>query len=262
MFAQKENPYKKYVSLDNLAGTRLLTREEQKRDLTAAPTTLGPDGDQSLPHVGPIEYGYKPVLGAVPEFNLPSVLPDLPMVADITWGAGNNFTPIAPSTKSHLPAELPDIMPEPAGGAVASAAPSSASGVPAPPAPPSGAGPTPPPPPPPSANAPPPPPPPSANAPPPPPPAALAELGGEPAPDGRANLLADIRKGHKERLKNAKERSLEDAPPSISGEDAPAPPPPQQATGDLFSDLIMALNRRRVGLKGETPVVKKKSKKS
>ena len=44
----QENPYKKYVSLDNLAVTSVFQKEEAKRDLTAAPTTLGPDGDQSL----------------------------------------------------------------------------------------------------------------------------------------------------------------------------------------------------------------------
>lgn len=62
--------------------------------------------------VGIVEYGYKPVLGDVPEFNLPSVLPDLPMVADISWNSADmpGFTPIAPSTKNVM-AELPDITP-------------------------------------------------------------------------------------------------------------------------------------------------------
>lgn len=62
--------------------------------------------------MGLVEYGYKPVLGDVPEFNLPSVLPDLPMVADISWNSADvpGFAPIAPSTKNVM-AELPDIEP-------------------------------------------------------------------------------------------------------------------------------------------------------
>jgi hypothetical protein len=59
-----------------------------------------------------VEYGYKPVLGDVPEFNLPSVLPDLTMVADINWNSANlpEFAPIAPSTKNVM-VDLPDVTP-------------------------------------------------------------------------------------------------------------------------------------------------------
>jgi hypothetical protein len=31
------------------------------------------------------EYGFRPMLGEVPSFSLPSTLPNLPMVADISW---------------------------------------------------------------------------------------------------------------------------------------------------------------------------------
>lgn len=49
LFNTQENPYKKYVSLDNLAGKERVTAEQQTRkELAAAPTTLGPEGDQSL----------------------------------------------------------------------------------------------------------------------------------------------------------------------------------------------------------------------
>jgi len=58
-------------------------------------------------------------------------------------------------------------------------------------------------------------------------------------PDGRSSLLADIRKGHKSRLKNAKDRTLEDAPPSVSGEEQPSSTSQPPTTGDIFSELIM-----------------------
>ena len=62
--------------------------------------------------MGLVEYGYKPVLGDVPEFNLPSVLPDLTMVADINWNSADlpEFAPIAPSTKNVM-VDLPDVTP-------------------------------------------------------------------------------------------------------------------------------------------------------
>jgi len=111
LFNTQENPYKKYISLDNLAGKEPTELKEEHHNLPEAPTTLGSDLE-GLRTPGALEYGYKPVLGAVPEFNLPSVLPDLPMVADISWGASDipEFTPIAPSTQSHLPDDLPDIV--------------------------------------------------------------------------------------------------------------------------------------------------------
>jgi len=267
LFNTQENPYKKYVSLDNLAGKEVATEQQKKqRELAAAPATVT-DGDQGLLQVGVIEYGYKPVLGEVPEFNLPSVLPDLPMVADISWNYLDvpEFSPIAPSTQSLAP-ELPDVLSDPAVQAELPVPDASVEGMAAPPPPPLPDVSVP------SYDAPPlpptniPAPPVDAPAPPPPPP---VKLGGNPTSDDRADMLADIRKGHIGRLKDAKQRKLEDAPPSISDadhqeqQDQPQPPQRQPATstGDIFSELIMALNRRRVGLKGEAPP-KKKSKKS
>lgn len=100
-------------------------------------------------------------------------------------------------------------------------------------------------------------------APPPPPPPAAAEEGGEsgngpPAPpvpvdSGRQSLLADIRKGHKHRLKSAKQRKTPSKPTSKA---KPEPTVLSKCTldtysnikGDIFSHLIVALNRRRVGI--------------
>jgi len=50
LFNTPENPYKKYVSLDNLAGKEVETPVQDKKSLADAPTTLGVDGDQ-LPSV-------------------------------------------------------------------------------------------------------------------------------------------------------------------------------------------------------------------
>ncbi|ELR14860.1 WH2 motif domain containing protein [Acanthamoeba castellanii str. Neff] len=268
LFNTQDNPYKKYVSLDNLAGKEVAAPVQDKKSLADAPTTLGTD---DLPHVGLVEYGYKPVLGDVPEFNLPSVLPDLTMVADINWNSADlpEFAPIAPSTKNVM-VDLPDVTPGPDDGA----APDldvpdvplidAGGGMPPPPPPPMGNISAPPPPPPPAgAGAPPPPPPPAGNIPP-PPPANVPSFDEAPSGggDARSSLLDDIRRGHKDRLKKATPGNLEDAPPSLSGDNqSGAAVPPPASTGDIFSDLIMALNRRRVGLKGEAPP-KKRTKKA
>jgi len=258
LFNTQENPYKKYVSLDNLAGKEVVTPGQDKESLPDAPKTLN-EGDQ-LPQVGLVEYGYKPVLGDVPEFNLPSVIPDLPMVADISWNSVD-LPAIAPSTKNVM-ADLPDVTPD-------ASAPADDAGdmpdvpdivgddgaVPPPPPPVASA---PPPPPPPTGAAPPPPPPPG-NAPPPPPPTNVPST--DPAPSGgdaRSNLLEDIRRGHMDRLKKTAGSNLEDAPPSLSGEKQPPPP---ASPGNHLEALFVALSRRRLGLKGEAPPKKKTKEK-
>ncbi|KAL6045720.1 WAS protein [Balamuthia mandrillaris] len=272
LFNTQENPYKKYVSLDNLAGSASAGKNflgESKPGLAAGPITLGPEGDQGLLSVVPLEYKYRPKLEQVPEFNLPNVLPNLPRVADISWGLSSSaasgstaLDSIAPS--SHVP-DLPDVggaaaVPSSSEGGAANDAISSSllvdvpavegSGL-APPPPPPGMAPPPPPggaPPPPPGMAPPPPP----NLAPPPPAVPVADSG-----DARSSLLADIRKGHKSRLKSAQQKDLEEAPPSVSGRAAPTAP---VSTGDIFGDLIMALNLRRKGLKGEAPPKPRKQK--
>lgn len=52
LFNTQENPYKKYVSLDNLAGKEVEAPAKDKASLADAPTTLG-EGDQ-LPQVDQI----------------------------------------------------------------------------------------------------------------------------------------------------------------------------------------------------------------
>jgi hypothetical protein len=48
LFNTQDNPYKKYVSLDNLAGKEVAAPVQDKKSLADAPTTLGTD---DLPHV-------------------------------------------------------------------------------------------------------------------------------------------------------------------------------------------------------------------
>ena len=164
---------------------------------------------------------------------MPSVLPNLPNVADITWTSGLDLPSIAPSVPSLHSTELPSFdgpsppPPTPA-PATTSAAPAAPSGGP-------------PPPPPPSNNAPPPPPPPTQRSAPPPPPPQDVDV---PAPEeGRNSLLEDIRKGHMTRLKSSKERK--DKKKKKEEVKAAAK---SSGTGDIFGDLIQALNRRRAGI--------------
>lgn len=49
LFNTQDNPYKKYVSLDNLAGKEVVAPVQDKASLADAPKTLG-EGDQ-LPQV-------------------------------------------------------------------------------------------------------------------------------------------------------------------------------------------------------------------
>ena len=99
LFNTAENPYKKYVSLDNLEGVIGKDREKKSREVAAAPRTLI-DGD-ILPVFAGQDFGFKPKMGDVPTFALPSMLPDLPGVADISWSMDAKQS-IAPSSVSIL----------------------------------------------------------------------------------------------------------------------------------------------------------------
>jgi len=191
--------------------------------------------------------------------NLPSVLPSLGNVAEITWSSSSLIS-IAPSS-TLLPGNLPPIEAVPNPQATQStqsinnnsSSSVSTEGPPPPPPPPmnnssnvsmeSTGGPPPPPPPMPTNNT-----TPRPNGPPPtpPPPSTVpTEVVSDP---GRHSLLDDIKKGHMGRLKNAKKRKVKENPKA-----KPAP-----GGGDLFSGLIVALNRRRIAVADN----EKKSKKN
>ena len=97
LFNSGHNIYADYRHLDNLSG-----EEEQLDELKPQGTQLHEQphtikhGDE-LPEVERLEYTYKPVLGDVPELNVPSMLPNLGNVAsDVSWTAAD-LPSIAPS---------------------------------------------------------------------------------------------------------------------------------------------------------------------
>lgn len=83
LFNTTENPYKKYVMLDPLAGAVTKTRsnlEEEEEDIGAAPISI--TQGEALDRLSTQNYFYVPNLGDVPEIDVPAYLPDLPGIAD------------------------------------------------------------------------------------------------------------------------------------------------------------------------------------
>jgi WAS protein family homolog 1 len=258
LFNTMDNPYKVYVTLDNLEGVDFVDDgRDAAAELTEAPKTVA-EGD-ALPELGKIEYGYRPTLGAVPTFDLPDQLPDLAMVAELAYDAPD-LPDIAPSAESNLPA-LPDVDPAandplpPSIGddAPMSLDPTSVDDAPPPPPPPASVVAAAPPaatPPAATGGAPPPPPP---GVPPPPTAAPPSSAAPPPAAGERGGLLADIRKGRK--LKSAKVARA----PSKKAEEAAAKAPSSNPM-DIMSALALALDRRRAGLGGKNAPKKTKKK--
>jgi len=258
LFNSIDNPYKKYANLDNLFSTAQKVRQPQQEDeeLTPAPSTV--TAGETLTTIGVLGFDYQPILGALPELNLPSDLPDLGMIAsDVAW----NFGPNAPEFATIAPSALLPTLPT-----VSEPSTSSDPSAPPPPPPPDA---TPPPPPPPVDVAPPPPPPPPAGAPPPPPPPPPSGIPAEAAKPAapRSNLLEDIRKGHINRLKHVD-------PGNESPSSAPKKPRRKkkkqqqqenddqdereaQGPSDLVGALMLALNRRRDRISGAPDKEKK-----
>ncbi|KAK5582188.1 hypothetical protein RB653_003771 [Dictyostelium firmibasis] len=281
LFNTQENPYKKYSNtLDNLSGgdggedDYLIFGDQQskkKKKLGQAPVTVE-KGDSRIDAEN-VKINYEPGTFEIPVYNFPSVLP-LPNVAEnITWAAESQS--IAPSQKATL-----NLLPtyDNANSGSAPVNPSSSTGdsnnvnnnnnnnssagiMQQPPT---------------SSNAPPPPPPTSSNAPPPPPPPPVSappppfnpsnnnnnddddededddDNGGGPA-GSRGDLLADIRRGHKARLRKT-EANAENG----DGEDS-KPPPASDGGGGLLGDLFKKLAIRRQSI-ATTKASKKQSK--
>lgn len=97
LFNSLELPYHLYRVVDNLTGADIVVGEEEpkhKPPPLAAPPQSVLAGD-TLSSSGVQEYGFRPMLGEVPSFSLPSTLPNLPMVADISWsGSSRQFQSI------------------------------------------------------------------------------------------------------------------------------------------------------------------------
>ena len=82
LFNSTENPYKKYVMLDPLAGAVTKTRSniEEEENMAEAPISI--TRGEELDRLTTANYFYVPNLGEVPEIDVPVYLPDLPGVAD------------------------------------------------------------------------------------------------------------------------------------------------------------------------------------
>eukprot|EP00118_Oscarella_pearsei_P025374 m.308082 g.308082 ORF g.308082 m.308082 type:complete len:499 (+) comp43352_c0_seq1:665-2161(+) len=248
LFNTSENPYKKYVILDPLAGVSTKTRkvvEEEGLRIGDAPTTIAQR--EQMARMAKESYFYMPEIGEVPSIDLPLDLPDLPGIAgDLAYSAdlGPSIAPSVPG--SNMP-DLPTVegVSDPAAvshpPSVASSA-EPASSAPPPPPPSSVAGPPPPPPP---------PPPTAPSALPSLPPVGESEPDDEAPPSGgggegdggdRGDLLAAIRGDNKSRLKSAKNRKIKkrEKKEEASG----------GGGGDLMSDLMAKLTLRRKGISG------------
>ena len=254
LFNTSHNIYAEYRPLDNLSGEEArddADAEPASKDLHEAPNTVR-FGDE-MPEVDRIEYSYKPVLGDVPELNVPSVLPNLSNVAsNVSWTAAD-LPSIAPSSlnfdvATSLPA-LSDAPPPPSGPSGPSAPPPPPSAPPPtaqpPNAPPPGA-PAPPPiapaPPPPAPPPPPVTPPPVTPAPPPPPPPPPGAGASPPADDGRGALLEQIQRGKTLKKAGDPDERAVSRRHTIATAKAPA--------GDMMASLKESLNRRRKGISG------------
>ena len=73
--------------------------KQTAEEIAEAPQTVRL-GDE-LPEVERIEYSYKPVLGDVPELDVPTMLPNLTNVANLSWAA-SDLPSIAPSNLPSL----------------------------------------------------------------------------------------------------------------------------------------------------------------
>ena len=183
LFNTDENPYKKYVLLDPLSGVKTKTRDkivEEENVLSDAPVTITQGEELSR---GPQDsLMYVPIMLELPELDVPELLPHLNQVATDMLYTADIGASIAPSLANTVVPELPNVAdPD---------APAANEPIPPPPQPGTGG----PPPPPPST---PPPPPPAEPPPPPPPQLESSDDEGDPTEgggDGRADLMAAIRK--------------------------------------------------------------------
>lgn len=193
LFNTAENPYKKYVLLDPLEGAKTKTRDkiiEEENELSDAPFTI--TQGEELGRAQQDSLMYVPLMPELSDLDVPEMLPQLQYVASDVFYSADVGASIAPSLANATVPDLPNLADPEAPAAVETPLP------------------------PPTSEPPPPPPPPSAPAPPPPPMEAppLPTVGDQsgdssdeegtaageaPAStgDGRADLMAAIRKAGK-----------------------------------------------------------------
>eukprot|EP01018_Ginkgo_biloba_P005858 Gb_21332 [translate_table: standard] len=95
LFNSTDLPYHSYKTVDNLVAQESSFAEERS-ELKHAPLPPPPQSvlrGSTLSSAGSEDFGFRPTLREVPSFSLPSTLPDLPMVAEISWsGSKSKFT--------------------------------------------------------------------------------------------------------------------------------------------------------------------------
>jgi len=242
LFNSDENPYKRYVTINNLEGEITQERAKIESGPSAAPTSIIEGKD--LPQFAAFQFEYKPMMGELPTFQLPANLP-LGMLADISFGMADNKS-IAPSASAttaamNITSTLPSAanfnnssLPPPPPVMDLPALPTfNTATLPPPPAAPPIAPPMM------TANAPPPPPgPPPAAA------AAAAPSSASP-PDSRNALLDAIRNREKIKLKKA-------TPVVNEEEEKPKAAKAESGGGDMMDALKARLARRNNALSGKS----------
>ena len=110
LFNTSENPYKKYIVLDPLAGAMTKTRDkviEEENALSEAPMSILKG--EELTRGTKDSVMYVPIMPDLPELDVPSMLPDLPHVAGDLFYAGDMGQSIAPSMANTSVPELPNL---------------------------------------------------------------------------------------------------------------------------------------------------------
>jgi len=267
LFNTNENPYKKYKMGNNLEYTNRRLREKMDENIiTEAPKTVK-EGDE-LPINSQENVTYRPVLGSVPQINLPNALP-LSMVATDGFSYQGESQVFAPSALHEI---LPDIeddtpLPTPTNPSNNSMPNNSQPPPPfdnsmPPPPPPSFDNSMPPPPPPPMMDG---PPPPMMDAPPPPtmdfPPSSNDIDEPPPISDGgddiqtRSSSVDSSTLSFAEQIALKKGQGLKKV---IKNDDDPKLA--SASPGSILGDLVSALMRRRKGMGGKTVGTEKKKK--
>lgn len=243
LFNTRENPYKKFLSLDNLEGVE----KGEKKSTEAGALANAPKSimnNSRLDVYSDYNPEFRPAVAAMPFSDMPTIMTGLQNVAgNLVLNA--SVTAIAPS--AHIGKNLAPTVEQTFGGG-GPPPPLPTGGVPPPPLPTGGNVPPPPPLNTSGGNAPPPPPPPPFNADGPPPPP--VDVDGSPPPlepspasspdgGGRGDLLSAIQNFKKGKLKNVKESVKEDEKKSSKkgGKKSAGKKKPMDMMGELKARL-------------------------
>lgn len=104
LFNTTQQPYSKYQIFDNLMSSENFPLQGQSSESTILPPPPQSILDCTNKNSGLEDFGFRPVLGQVPSFTLPPVLPDLPNVAEINWsGLDSGIESLSSIAPSALP---------------------------------------------------------------------------------------------------------------------------------------------------------------